>query len=60
VQAHVADEVRKAIKSPELQQVWAQQGAEFPDLTQQQFATFIDGEIKRWGQVVKASNVKID
>src|SRR3954465_3646899 len=26
VQAHVADEVRKAIRSPELQNVWAQQG----------------------------------
>src|SRR3954462_5988107 len=60
VQAHVADEVRKAIRSPELQNVWAQQGAEFPDLSQQQFATFIDAEIKRWGQVVKAANVKID
>ena len=60
VQTHVADEVRKAIQAPELQAVWAQQGAEFPNMTQQQFATFIDGEVKRWAQVVKASNVKAD
>jgi len=60
VQTHVADEVRKAIQTPELQAIWAQQGAEFPNFSQQQFATFIDGEVKRWAQVVKASNVKAD
>jgi tripartite-type tricarboxylate transporter receptor subunit TctC len=59
-QQHVADEVRKAIQSPEMQAVWAQQGAEFPNMTQQQFALFIDSEIKRWGAVVKAANVKAD
>jgi len=60
VQTHVADEVRKAIQTEELKAIWAQQGAEFPNLTQQQFALFIDGEVKRWAQVVKASNVKAD
>jgi tripartite-type tricarboxylate transporter receptor subunit TctC len=60
IQAHMADEVRKAIQSDELKAIWAQQGAEFPNLTQQQFATFIDGEVKRWAAVVKASNVKAD
>jgi len=60
VQQHVADEVRKALQSPEMQAVWAQQGAEFPNLTQQQFAQFIDSEVKRWGAVVKAANVKAD
>ena len=60
VQTHVADEIRKAIQTEELKAIWAQQGAEFPNLTQQQFALFIDGEVKRWAQVVKASNVKAD
>jgi tripartite-type tricarboxylate transporter receptor subunit TctC len=60
VQARMADEVRKAIQSDELKAIWAQQGAEFPNLSQQQFAAFIDGEIKRWATVVKASNVKAD
>ena len=59
-QAHVADEVRKAVGTEELKAIWAQQGAEFPNLTQQQFAGFIDGEVKRWGQVVRAANVKAD
>jgi tripartite-type tricarboxylate transporter receptor subunit TctC len=60
IQARMADEVRKAIQSDELKAIWAQQGAEFPDLTQQQFASFIDAEVKRWATVVKASNVKAD
>jgi tripartite-type tricarboxylate transporter receptor subunit TctC len=59
-QKAVADEVRKAIQSDELKAVWAAQGAEFPNLSQQQFAGFVNGEIKRWAQVVKASNVKAD
>jgi tripartite-type tricarboxylate transporter receptor subunit TctC len=60
IQAHIGDEVRKAIQTDELKAIWAQQGAEFPNLTQQQFAIFIDGEIKRWAAVVKAANVKAD
>jgi len=60
VQARIADEVRKAVQTDELKQVWASQGAEFPNLTQQQFAGFIDTEVKRWAQVVKTANVKAD
>jgi hypothetical protein len=29
-------------------------------MSQQQFALFIDSEIKRWATVVKSSNVKAD
>jgi tripartite-type tricarboxylate transporter receptor subunit TctC len=60
VQARMAEEIRKAIQSDELKVIWAGQGAEFPNLSQQQFAGFIDAETKRWAQVVKASNVKAD
>ncbi|MEJ5988558.1 tripartite tricarboxylate transporter substrate binding protein [Ramlibacter sp. PS3R-8] len=60
VQQRMAEEIRKAIQSERLKGVWAAQGAEFPNLSQQQFAGFIDSEIKRWATVVKASNVKAD
>jgi tripartite-type tricarboxylate transporter receptor subunit TctC len=60
IQVHVADEVRKAINTDELKAVWASNGAEFPNLTQQQFAAFVNGEIKRWSAVVKASGAKLD
>jgi tripartite-type tricarboxylate transporter receptor subunit TctC len=59
-QQRMAEEVRKAIQSERLKAVWASQGAEFPNLSPQQFASFIDGEAKRWATVVKASNVKAD
>ncbi len=60
IQARMHEEVRKAVQSERLKAVWAGQGAEFPNLTQPQFASFIDAEVKRWAQVVKASNVKAD
>ena len=59
-QARVIDEVRKAIQSDELKAIWASQGAEFPNLSQQQFGAFVSGEIKRWAGVVKASGARLD
>ncbi|MGV3494106.1 MAG: Bug family tripartite tricarboxylate transporter substrate binding protein [Ramlibacter sp.] len=59
-QQRMHEEVRKAVQTEKLKAVWAGQGAEFPDLSPQQFASFIDGEVKRWATVVKASNVKAD
>jgi tripartite-type tricarboxylate transporter receptor subunit TctC len=60
VQARVIDEVRKAIQSDELKAIWASQGAEFPNLSQQQFAAFVGSETKRWSSVVHASGAKLD
>jgi tripartite-type tricarboxylate transporter receptor subunit TctC len=59
-QQRVIEEVRKAIQSDKLKAVWAQQGAEFPNLTQPQFGAFVGNEIKRWSAVVKASGAKLD
>ena len=59
-QARAIEEVRKALQSDELKTVWAGQGAEVPNMNQQQFATFVGSEIKRWGAVVKASGAKLD
>ena len=60
VQARIVDEVRKAMQSEELKAVWASNGAEFPNLTQQQYASFIHGEVTRWAGVVKGSGAKLD
>jgi tripartite-type tricarboxylate transporter receptor subunit TctC len=60
LQVRIIDEVRKAIQSEELKTIWAGQGAEFPNLSQQQFAAFIRSEIQRWATVVKASGAKLD
>ena len=60
LQARMADEVRKAIQTDELKAIWASQGAEFPNFSQQQFASFIHEETQRWAQVVKTANIKAD
>ncbi len=59
-QTRIISEIKKAVDSPELKAVWASQGAEVSQMTQTQFASFINNEIKRWASVVKASGAKLD
>ena len=60
LQTRIVEEVRKACLSDEAKTVWAQQGAEFGNLTPQQFGGFVSAEIQRWATVVKASGAKLD
>lgn len=60
VQTAAIQEIKKAVDSPELKAIWATQGAEASTMTQAQFASFINQEIKRWATVVKASGAKLD
>ena len=60
VQTRIVDEVRKAVTSDELKAIWANQGAEFPNLSQQQFGAFVTAETRRWATVVKAAGAKLD
>ena len=60
VQARVVEELRRAGATDELKVAWAANGAEFPNLVQQQFGSFVSAEIKRWANVVKDGNIKLD
>lgn len=60
VQARIVQEIRRAGMTDEAKAVWANQGAEFPNLTSQQFGQFVSAEVKRWAQVVKVSGAKLD
>jgi tripartite-type tricarboxylate transporter receptor subunit TctC len=59
-QAKAIEEFRRACQTDEAKAVWANQGAEFPNLTGAQFEAFIKKELAKWSQVVKASGAKLD
>ncbi len=60
VQTAAIAEIKKAVETPELKVIWANNGAEFSAMNQTQFAGFIHSEIARWRTVVKASGAKLD
>ena len=53
-------EVVKAVNSPELKEIWAGNGSDTATMTQQDFAKFLNSEIKRWAAVTKSSGAKLD
>ena len=53
-------EVVKAVASPELRDIWANQGSETTTMTPDQFSKLLAGDIKRWAEVTKASGAKLD
>ena len=54
------DEATRAIQSADLKRIWDGAGADFSPNSQAEFGRFIAAEIKRWGEVVKASGAKLD
>ena len=56
----VQQEVAKALASPAVKEKLLAQGAIPSGNTPQEFARFIDSEIKKWAPVVKASGAKVD
>ena len=59
-QARAIEEIRKAVSTDEAKAVWANQGAEFANVSGPQFDAFVKGEIQKWAQVVKASGAKLE
>jgi len=53
-------ETTKALHSPDLKEIWLNNGSDIPSYTPQEFARFEHAEIQRWAQVVKVSGASID
>ncbi|MGZ8254243.1 MAG: Bug family tripartite tricarboxylate transporter substrate binding protein [Burkholderiaceae bacterium] len=53
-------EVVKALATPELREIWANQGSDTSTMSQEQFAGFVSSEVKRWAAVTKSSGAKLD
>lgn len=53
-------EMKRALESDEIRTAWTGLGTETPNLYGADFGRFVDAEIKRWAEVVKASGAKLD
>lgn len=53
-------EVVKAISSPELRDIWANQGSDNATMTPEQFSKLLASDIKRWAVVTKTSGATLD
>ncbi len=50
--------VQESLKSPEMQQAFAREGAASVTMTPAEFQDFIKAEIVKWGRVIKAGGIK--
>ena len=53
-------ELRTAFGSKEIQAAWTSVGAEMPTLSGKAFGDFVAAETRRWAEVVKAGNIKME
>ena len=53
-------EGRKAFSAPDVRERFLSQGIVLPLGTPEQYGTFIASEHKRWGDIIRSSNIKID
>jgi tripartite-type tricarboxylate transporter receptor subunit TctC len=53
-------ELHKAFAGKEIKDIWNGLGAEVPTAAGKAFGDFVGNEIKRWGEVVKASGATLD
>lgn len=56
----MANEVNKILAEPDMVARWATMGATTRKLTSKELGTFVSSETKRWADVVKTANVKLD
>ena len=56
----MSTELRNALASKEIQTAWASIGADPPTLSGKEFGDFVAAETRRWADVVKAGNIKLE
>ncbi|MGT2509381.1 Bug family tripartite tricarboxylate transporter substrate binding protein [Cupriavidus basilensis] len=57
--SRLSDEIRKALKRKNIEEIYARIGAISRPSTAEDFATFIDSERKKWGDVIEKSGIKL-
>ena len=56
----MAAELKTALGSPELKSTWNSIGSETPTMAGKEFGDFVAAETRRWSDVVKAGNIKLE
>jgi len=51
-------EIRAALEAPDLKAKFEEMGVRVTPGTPEQFAALFDDELKRWGNVIRAANIK--
>jgi tripartite-type tricarboxylate transporter receptor subunit TctC len=60
IAAKLQSEISKALKTQEIKDMWANLGAEAGGQSSEEYAKFIDTEVKKWAKVVKDSGARLD
>ena len=53
-------DVRSVLAPPEMRERVVQAGLESALLTREEFTAFLDAELKKWGRVIRARNIRLD
>jgi len=53
-------ETRKAFSAPDVRQRFLSQGITLPLGTPEEFAAFMAADSKRWGEVIRRGNIKVE
>lgn len=53
-------EVLTAMATPEVKEIWKNNGSDTPNITGEAFGKFLNAEIKRWADVAKQSGARLD
>jgi tripartite-type tricarboxylate transporter receptor subunit TctC len=51
-------EITKIVLRPDIKAAWEKQGAEPVTMTQPQFKAFMDAQIAKWADLIKANDIK--
>jgi tripartite-type tricarboxylate transporter receptor subunit TctC len=54
------EKISKIVSDPQITEVWAKSGVTPMKMTPAQFTDFLNGDIDKWGKIVKSADIKVD
>jgi tripartite-type tricarboxylate transporter receptor subunit TctC len=54
------EKISKIVSDPQITEVWGKSGVTPMKMTPAQFTDFLNGDIDKWGKIVKSANIKVD